>query len=102
LDDSQDNKVDDVRLGTHDRNEFAAVVRAERRFTYAWAQDNGVVPDKCSSEIERNELIDWVLEQGPSYFGMFWNEELALLEELQMSGVAARLATATNKKASSR
>ena len=37
-------------------------------------------------------LLRRLLEAGPGYFGLFWNEDLALLEELQITGAAARLA----------
>jgi len=102
LDVSMENGPDDACLVTHSQDGAPALIRAERRFTYAWARDNGVIPDACLSDIEQNDLIDWILEEGPSHFGLFWNEDLALLEELQMSGVAARLVAAASKEVSSR
>ena len=97
LDDSPDNGSDDAHLVVHSQDRATAIIRSQRRFTYAWAQDNGVIPDACLSDSGQNDQIDWILEQGPSHFGLFWNEDLALLEELQMTGAAARLVAAASR-----
>ncbi|VEP18549.1 conserved hypothetical protein [Hyella patelloides LEGE 07179] len=36
-------------------------------------------------------FVEWVVKQGPSYFGLFWNFEMVLLRELQITGKAAQL-----------
>ena len=36
-------------------------------------------------------LVVWLIEKGPGHFGMDWYLESALLEELQITGFAARL-----------
>jgi hypothetical protein len=36
-------------------------------------------------------LTAWMIEKGPRYFGLDWSFESALLEELQITGLAARL-----------
>ncbi len=36
-------------------------------------------------------LTEWMVARGPGYFGLDWSFEYALLRELQISGMAARL-----------
>ena len=69
------------------RNEASTVVGEERRLALAWAQDNGVASEAVASATAQEELVDWLLDRGPAYFGLRWNEDLALLEELQMVDV---------------
>jgi hypothetical protein len=102
LEDDPDNGPDEACPVASPQDGAPAVIRSERLFTYAWARDNGIISPACASDAKRNDLIDRILQQGPSHFGLFWNEDLALLEELQMSGVAARLAAATSKEVSRR
>jgi hypothetical protein len=102
LDDSSENEPEEARLVAHSQDEAPALIMTERHFTYAWGRDNGVVSDACLSGSEQDDLVDWMLEQGPSHFGLFWNEDLALLEELQIRGVAAGLVAAASKEGNSR
>lgn len=41
--------------------------------------------------VEECAFVDWILEQGPEYFGIPWNFDVALLKELQITGKAAQL-----------
>jgi hypothetical protein len=86
----------------------------ERALLLAWARAAGVVyqpqtdpghrpegasdgvPDEAAdSEQDPDEaLLRWLLHAGPGHFGLFWHEDLAILEELQTTGAAARLADA--------
>lgn len=62
------------------------------RFVVAWAREAGVCPGPPASRDERDALCRWVVEQGPRYFGMWWSEDAAVIEELQLTGMAAELA----------
>ncbi|NJK73194.1 MAG: hypothetical protein HC786_26915 [Richelia sp. CSU_2_1] len=58
-----------------------------------WAKCNGVYPqniDKTSS-IAPKELADWIVKQGPNYFGIPWSFPIALFRELQITGKAAQI-----------
>ncbi len=83
-----------------------------RALLLAWARAAGVVypetapdhgpggacngfTDEAAGDCEQDPeevLLHWLLRAGPGHFGLFWHEDLALLEELQMTGAAARLA----------
>jgi hypothetical protein len=69
--------------------------RAEGRFAVAWALDTGVLTDPPGTARERDAVSDWMVERGPRHFGLSWHEDQALIEELPMTGAAARLAAAT-------
>jgi hypothetical protein len=43
------------------------------------------------SDLAEIALTEWMVARGPAYFGLDWSFEYALLRELQMSGMAARL-----------
>lgn len=58
-----------------------------------WAKCKGVYPqniDKTSS-IDPRELVDWIVKQGPNYFGIPWSFPIALFRELQITGKAAQI-----------
>jgi hypothetical protein len=71
---------------------------AQDRFLLEWARENGVSspPALLESSSDRillgeRALADWITCQGPIYFGLPWSFEEALLSELQVTGLAARL-----------
>jgi hypothetical protein len=71
---------------------------AENHFLLEWARENGVsFPadplDRSSDGIHLREcaVAEWITAQGPIYFGLPWSFEEALLGELQITGLAARL-----------
>ena len=87
----------------------------ERALLLAWTRAAGVVywpqtapdhgpgearsglQDEAAADSEQDPdevLLRWLLQAGPGHFGLFWHEDLALLEELQITGAAARLADA--------
>lgn len=75
----------------------------QRRLLADWARENGItcpsdVLDKYAGEIVASgdapadcALTAWMMEKGPHYFGLDWCFESTLLEELQITGLAARL-----------
>lgn len=85
----------DALLGVDERTDPPAQGGAEGRLVLAWALDNGVLTDPPGTAREVDVVCDWIVEQGPRHFGLFWHEDQALIEELQMTGAAARLAAAT-------
>jgi hypothetical protein len=46
-----------------------------------------------SNDLVEIALTEWMVARGPAYFGLDWCFEYALMRELQMSGMAARLLT---------
>jgi hypothetical protein len=83
----------------------------ERELLLAWARTAGVAypphagptrePDGADDGFAGNgegnaeeALLCWLLQAGPGHFGLPFNEDLAVLEELQITGAAARLADA--------
>jgi hypothetical protein len=61
-----------------------------RRMVGLWASAQGVhAPDGV---VDESALSEWVLAQGPGFFGLHWTPNLALLRELQITGAAAQLA----------
>lgn len=91
------------------------VTGRERALLLAWARAAGVVyqprtapdhgpegarngfPGEAAADSEQDPdeaLLRWLLQVGPGHFGLFWHEDLAILEELQITGAAARLADA--------
>jgi hypothetical protein len=82
---SRSSEVDESRLG---------------RFVLAWAYQNGVrcpadgdvagaqgdrAPEQAAAHAEQL-LADWIIRQGPAYFGMLWHVDLAVLRDLQVTG----------------
>jgi hypothetical protein len=53
-------------------------------FIHEWATKHGIVSIDHS-------LVDWIIEKGPAYFGFDWMFELELLQELQITGLAAQI-----------
>jgi hypothetical protein len=62
-----------------------------RRIVARWAHEQGVRLQ--DGEADARALAEWVLERGPSFFGLHWAPDVALLRELQITGEAARLAS---------
>jgi hypothetical protein len=68
-------------------------------FVLEWASQNGVSrPSDCAGHDVRQgarasarALEAWIVRQGPLYFGRSWNLDVALLQELQITGRAAQL-----------
>lgn len=75
----------------------------QRRLLADWARENGIacpsdILDKYIDEIDASgdspadrALTAWMMEKGPRYYGLDWCFESTLLEELQITGLAARL-----------
>jgi hypothetical protein len=97
--------------------------RAERSILRDWARQQGVTcppsivegrnphhepggptdrgaPDvpALGSESEDDNLIAWMLAQGPRYFGLPWSFEAELIEELQRTGRASELLAAARQR----
>ncbi len=59
-------------------------------FAARWAVEHGIdVPEN-----ESGALGAWVVERGPDFFGLAWEEPVALMEALRLSGAAEHLARA--------
>jgi hypothetical protein len=77
-----------------DMDQLSAVVSMPRpRLLAEWAGESGV---SCPSDAVGDSPADlalmvWLIEKGPRHFGVDWCLESALLEELQITGLAARL-----------
>jgi hypothetical protein len=77
-----------------DLDQLSAVVSMPRpRLLAEWAGENGV---SCPSGAVGDSPADlalmvWLIEKGPRHFGVDWCLESALLEELQITGLAAQL-----------
>jgi hypothetical protein len=58
-----------------------------------WAEQNGVsLPLEFLTEGATEQTLEnWIIEKGPDYFGLNWNFDTVLLEELQVTGRAAEL-----------
>ncbi len=41
--------------------------------------------------IAQRELAEWIVKQGPNYFGIPWSFPVALCGELQITGKAAQI-----------
>src|SRR6185369_4453439 len=55
-----------------------------------WATKHGVVFSQEKNQIDHS-LVDWIIEKGPAYFGFDWMFELELLQEIQITGLAAQI-----------
>ncbi|MDJ0531127.1 MAG: TfuA-like protein [Xenococcaceae cyanobacterium MO_207.B15] len=51
-----------------------------------WLQANGLTYIKYRMLLEERALVDWITKKGPNHFGLNWNFQLALQEELQLTG----------------
>jgi hypothetical protein len=71
-------------------SDFLAKRRRESAASVS-ASDNHCAKHGQSDELLEIALTEWMLARGPSYFGLDWSFEYALLQELQISGMAARL-----------
>jgi hypothetical protein len=75
-------------------DKLSAVVSMPRpRLLADWAAEIGV---SCPSDVVGDSPADlalmvWLIEKGPRHFGLDWCLESALLEELQITGLAAQL-----------
>lgn len=78
-------------------------------FILEWARQNGVScpPDWLVAYAQSRQetgqagpagaiadaaLVAWIIEQGPEYFGIVWSLDVALVRELQITGIAAQMA----------
>jgi hypothetical protein len=60
---------------------------ARRSIILEWASENGIErPGLCGEN-----LVDWLLEMTPAYFGYLWHFSVALIEALELDGCAGRL-----------
>jgi hypothetical protein len=88
-----------------DLDQLSLVVSMPRpRLLAEWARESGVScpTDILGKYIEQSDsaggdspadfaLAVWLIEKGPGHFGMDWYLESAVLEELQITGLAARI-----------
>jgi hypothetical protein len=51
-----------------------------------WLQSNGLTPLAYQEILKEYCLIDWIVQQGPDYFGIEWNYQTALSAELRLNG----------------
>lgn len=51
-----------------------------------WLQSNGLTPLTYQEILTEYCLIDWIVQQGPDYFGIEWNYQAALAAELRLTG----------------
>jgi hypothetical protein len=51
-----------------------------------WLQSNGLTPLTYQEILAEYCLLDWIVQQGPAYFGIEWNYETALAAELRLTG----------------
>ncbi|MBW4641603.1 MAG: TfuA-related McrA-glycine thioamidation protein [Goleter apudmare HA4340-LM2] len=51
-----------------------------------WLQSNGLTPLTYQEILEEYCLIDWIVREGPDYFGIEWNYQTALDAELRLTG----------------
>lgn len=56
-----------------------------------WLNAKGLTFSQYWHLMSKRALVEWVIKQGPNYFGLFWNFELAMLNELQITGYAMQL-----------
>lgn len=67
----------------------------KRSLVLEWARQNGIsLTPVCSDHsVEQADAAfeEWIVNQGPQYFGLVWSFDLALLQELQLTGRAAEL-----------
>jgi hypothetical protein len=67
----------------------------KRSFVLEWAGQNGVFRAAAhrsdSLGPSTKGLERWIVDQGPGYFGQDWRFDVALLQELQLTGKAAEL-----------
>ena len=56
-----------------------------------WLQANGLNFKSYKALLAKRAQAEWIVKQGPSYFGLVWNFEVSLLRELQITGRAAQL-----------
>jgi len=74
--------------------------QSRNAFVAAWARQNGIcLPDRPALPLENGHaaqaLADWVIRQGPGYFGFVWVPDVVVFQELQFSGRASRIAMKT-------
>lgn len=58
-----------------------------------WLRLRGLTRSSGREQIIEQGLVDWIIQQGPAYFGLFWDFDTALLNELQISGYTKQLMT---------
>jgi hypothetical protein len=56
-----------------------------------WLRRHGLTAASFRTLVAERTLAEWITAQGPDYFGHFWYFEEVLLNELQVTGLAARL-----------
>ncbi|MBW4623880.1 MAG: hypothetical protein KME17_31515 [Cyanosarcina radialis HA8281-LM2] len=56
-----------------------------------WLRLRGLTRSSSREQIIEQGLVDWIIQQGPDYFGLFWDFDTALLNELQISGYTKQL-----------
>lgn len=56
-----------------------------------YSQTNSLSFDSYKTLLTQIALVDWIIKQGPNYFGFVWNFGMVLLRELQITGKAAQL-----------
>jgi hypothetical protein len=56
-----------------------------------WLRLRGLTRSSGREQIIQQGLIDWIIDRGPAYFGLFWDFDTALLNELQISGYIKQL-----------
>jgi len=66
---------------------------SQRCFILEWAKHNGIYPQNIDKTraIAQRELAEWIVKQGPNYFGIPWSFPVALCGELQITGKAAQI-----------
>ncbi|WP_066377817.1 TfuA-like protein [Anabaena sp. CA = ATCC 33047] len=51
-----------------------------------WLQSNGLTSVTYQEILAEYFLVDWIVQQGPDYFGIKWNYQTALSAELRFTG----------------
>ncbi|AFY46627.1 hypothetical protein Nos7524_0721 [Nostoc sp. PCC 7524] len=51
-----------------------------------WLQSNGLTALASQEILGEYFLVDWIIQQGPNYFGIEWNYQTALDAELRLTG----------------
>jgi hypothetical protein len=66
---------------------------SQRCFILEWAKYNGIYPQNIdkTSAIAQRDLAEWIVKQGPNYFGILWSFPVALCGELQVTGKVAQI-----------
>ncbi|MCF2147141.1 hypothetical protein IQ276_011920 [Desmonostoc muscorum LEGE 12446] len=58
-----------------------------------WLRANGLTSITFKMLLEEHAFLDWIIRQGPDYFGLNWSFQQALEEELQLIGSAIQLSS---------